>query len=1783
MRVRQGRQCWGLMLVLAATAAGARQPIGPDGPSWMRPAASRPAGRQAGTPPTPDVNITRSAGDDRDACWSPDGTVIAFASNRAGSYDIYTCRRDGSHPDSGAAFTPKVISNLSGDERYPAWSPGGTELAYVRGSAIYIRNLRTNVESLVSDQVGTPTGLAFSFDGARLAFAARIGADLATNIYWIAVDPNNRVLQRVTDTPFNNLAPAWFPESGRILFASERDGAYDVYMVTSIPGPGGAAVAENTWTKVVGGVGDQTEPAWVNVTGTTINADIATVTGQVGVYNQNYHVLYADDEGNPSSDVKVVDGDGDSISGTGDIVFSDLSGTSPGDQSEPFALPQQSATQNYCVYTGNQAGNYELYTIAIFDFSPPILSDGLEAALPSVTPQKTFPGATVKIAAPVFDIGSGVAEVYAVVRYAERPVFQRSATITGDGGNQGVINSSGGDRVAMGFLNIECEQLVVNPTTYGAIDPTSLTITRASLVNWVRNVVGIRLYDDGSHGDDVGGDMVYSADWVVPPAAEDYYLDIVPFDSRGNVPVDLDLGRNSRPGGGDNPLRGMQQGFAAPFHVIGYDHVTGFTARQLDLTRKILFVSDYACGQKFQVADFAGTDQTTLNRFWPAALPTEHWYFGTDDDNSLTQAGLPGFQLVGANPPTVHRFANPYFGGVSFNPPLGYTTGDEAFCERLGGLQPFGGPAQADRLAVWRVLCRGPVDASTYNAYAPLPLTQPSGSPVPAQDADRMVVWVAPYTGNLFVHPGTLLDADVQSALTSFQGSGGRLFVTGQDIAWALTKNGTQANTFLSSALRATFVSDASSDVVNQTVQSGQLRRDFTNAGGLNAIERAVYPQMPADRNPIIDDLYPDFYRWSLWHGEYHPPSAGDSLLRINAGWFGGGPNWAGDGCPNGWFIDDITATNGATASLNYSNGGATAMLRHIDSGTGSRLIYCAFPFESWRNNYRYYSGYEPNTNYVICHNSRVETMTNISDYLRTGGLLGKVVGPDGATPVGGVTVVARQGFLPTGQIMSTTTSLNDGTYLLRGLSTGNYSMYVVSSEYTADHRPYQPVFGGQISQDSDLTIRLLRFDTGTIYGTVRDTSGAARSGASITVTLQTTATNPLVYPAPGDPPLLTDNNGNYSINVPGGTYTVKATLAGFGSVSQTDVVVVPGDQVQVDLTLQPAPGRLAGTVRGNNSPVSGAGIAVLRNGLAVATATTNAGGQYGLDLGAGTYDVVVTAAGFQQGRSDGAVVTSDQTTTVDFTLQAVPPGSLVGQVTLQGSSEAVGGVNVNLVGGGAVLQTVTSAASFTVADGATYNYRFDNVPAGTYDVAISARGYSAPTRTAITVASSAVTRDVNFSLQPLHTFIAGLSMTSAPFDYTSSAPDLQTLIDDDSNAATNLKMAAYDTLGRRYIYYPNQPANTFKLGTGYFLRLSRNVPLTTEGIRAPEVGNGFDIQLLAGWNLIGHVYDFPVDLFGCKVLFQGQELTLQEAAARGLVNASLYTLNFGQYQQVFRLDPYTAYWVRAFQNVQLRVPPTALRSVTTARSTRQAATPESWLAQIQAQAGELQASASFGVAADAGQVYDRHDRAAPPAPPEQAFLQLSFPHPDWGRYADQYVSDVRGRGSSQRWLLEVRCDQAGVPVELSWPQLGASVPGDQRVLLEDLATGQRRSLRHTGSYRYDSAAGGRRQFAVVVEPATDRPRILQAGFSGGRGSGGQITWTLSAPLDLTVEIRGAAGAVVRRLSATGRAAGSGGLNWDGRDEQGRPVPNGAYRIVLVGLSPTGEQVREVRTIQYRR
>ena len=96
---------------------------------------------------------------------------------------------------------------------------------------------------------------------------------------------------------------------------------------------------------------------------------------------------------------------------------------------------------------------------------------------------------------------------------------------------------------------------------------------------------------------------------------------------------------------------------------------------------------------------------------------------------------------------------------------------------------------------------------------------------------------------------------------------------------------------------------------------------------------------------------------------------------------------------------------------------------------------------------------------------------------------------------------------------------------------------------------------------------------TGSILGTITDSSGAVVPEARVTVTDVATNVSRV---------FTTDSSGNYSVtDLPPGAYKVSAAKEGFSVGTHTNITLFAAATVRVDITLQPGSVTQAVTVEG--------------------------------------------------------------------------------------------------------------------------------------------------------------------------------------------------------------------------------------------------------------------------------------------------------------------------------------------------------------------------------------------------------------------------------------------------------------------------------------------------------------------------------------------------------------------------------------------------------------------------
>ena len=194
-----------------------------------------------------EVNLTQTdRGREMDPSWSPDGTRIAFASNRDGNWDIYTMAADGTDVQQVTFVT------ADSDWEYvqsfePTWSPDGTMIGYTGYRAtesypdIYVAKVGQTDETFTEQAVTDTTDYLsaaqpdWSPDGPSLLYTG-YWDQYTTDVWRIGVDGSGATNLTDPDGSFDgtDLYPSWSADGARVTWVSENDGSgagVDVYVM----------------------------------------------------------------------------------------------------------------------------------------------------------------------------------------------------------------------------------------------------------------------------------------------------------------------------------------------------------------------------------------------------------------------------------------------------------------------------------------------------------------------------------------------------------------------------------------------------------------------------------------------------------------------------------------------------------------------------------------------------------------------------------------------------------------------------------------------------------------------------------------------------------------------------------------------------------------------------------------------------------------------------------------------------------------------------------------------------------------------------------------------------------------------------------------------------------------------------------------------------------------------------------------------------------------------------------------------------------------------------------------------------------------------------------------------------------------------------------------------------------------------------------------------------------------------------------------------------------------
>ncbi|MFH1312922.1 MAG: BamA/TamA family outer membrane protein [Candidatus Eisenbacteria bacterium] len=172
--------------------------------------------------------------------WSPDGSEIAFVSTRKDRDVIYIISSE------SGKVKRKIELDFDTVDR-PAFSPSGNLLAFVgaEGGRPGIFTYDLDDEHIEALHTGALEygGFSWSPDGKYIAFSTIAPGKVDSLDVFLRVDPRTKpgrdiymlraedgLTRRITRCPSEDVSPAWSPDGEKLMFVSDRNGTYNLYV-----------------------------------------------------------------------------------------------------------------------------------------------------------------------------------------------------------------------------------------------------------------------------------------------------------------------------------------------------------------------------------------------------------------------------------------------------------------------------------------------------------------------------------------------------------------------------------------------------------------------------------------------------------------------------------------------------------------------------------------------------------------------------------------------------------------------------------------------------------------------------------------------------------------------------------------------------------------------------------------------------------------------------------------------------------------------------------------------------------------------------------------------------------------------------------------------------------------------------------------------------------------------------------------------------------------------------------------------------------------------------------------------------------------------------------------------------------------------------------------------------------------------------------------------------------------------------------------------------------------
>ena len=155
-------------------------------------------------------------------------TRIAYVSKTSQRFTLWVADADGENAQSALVSPEPIIS--------PAWSPNGSQLAYVsfesRKPVIYAHEITSGKRRSLANFRGSNSAPAWSPDGRQII--ATLSRDGGSQLY--VVEAKGGEPRRLTTSSSIDTEPAFSPDGKTIYFVSDRGGTPQIYQMSSTGG-----------------------------------------------------------------------------------------------------------------------------------------------------------------------------------------------------------------------------------------------------------------------------------------------------------------------------------------------------------------------------------------------------------------------------------------------------------------------------------------------------------------------------------------------------------------------------------------------------------------------------------------------------------------------------------------------------------------------------------------------------------------------------------------------------------------------------------------------------------------------------------------------------------------------------------------------------------------------------------------------------------------------------------------------------------------------------------------------------------------------------------------------------------------------------------------------------------------------------------------------------------------------------------------------------------------------------------------------------------------------------------------------------------------------------------------------------------------------------------------------------------------------------------------------------------------------------------------------------------